>query len=179
MNGRCGAYGSYYIFSIIYNLICIWLIPYAAMGIFGYIAYSNMKQLHARMQPFGNDHGIGRAHTNLHRRDRDLFVMLLTEVIAYIILISLYPCIIAEISVTNYTTTNKSPKRPGIEGFIFFFSQFPIIVTNTMPFYIYFAASKAFRNDCKKILSQYWHRVKTRTTVLQQMTEEAVARART
>jgi hypothetical protein len=127
MNGRCGAYGSYYIFSIIYNLIFIWLIPYAAMGIFGYIAYSNMKQLHARMQPFGNDHGIGRAHTNLHRRDRDLFVMLLTEVIAYIILISLYPCIVAEISVTNYTTTNKSPERLEIEALFFSFRSFLLL----------------------------------------------------
>jgi hypothetical protein len=179
MNGRCGAYGPYFIYYSVYNIVFAWLIPSATMIAFGYMAYSNIKRLHTRVRPIGADRGINHANVTLHRRDRDLFIMVLTEVIGFFILALLYPCITAEVSITNYTTTNKTPDRLKIEGFIAFISQVLLCGTNAMPFYIYFAASKAFRNDCKKFLSEGWRRVERRNATVHEMTHQTLHRVQT
>jgi len=124
INGRCGAHDSYYIVYSIYNLVAIWLIPYTMMITFGYMAYSNIKQLHARIRPLRNDRSDNRAHVIIQRHDRDLLIMVVTEVIAYIILIILYPCIVTEVSITNYLGILKSRQRQQIEHFVLFYSQF-------------------------------------------------------
>jgi hypothetical protein len=179
MDGRCGAYGPYFIFYSVYNLAFTWLIPCATMITFGYMAYSNIKRLHTRVQPIGNDRGINHTNGILHRRDRDLFIMVLIEAIAFFILAILYPCILAEVSITNYITIHKSPDRLKIEGFIYFIAQFLLSVINAMPFYVYLGASKAFRNDCKKFVSECWRRAKRRTTDVHEMTDRTMPRIQT
>jgi hypothetical protein len=78
------------------------------MIIFGYKTYSNIKQLHARIRPLRNVRGDNRANMIVQRNDRDLFVMVLTELIAYIILMFLYLCILTEIL---YRRTRKRKKE--------------------------------------------------------------------
>ncbi len=99
----------------------------------------------------------------IQRHDRDLLIMVVTEVIAYIILIILYPCIVTKVSITNYLGILKSRQRQQIENFVLFYSQYLLSVTNAIPFYIYFVVSKAFRNDCKKFISKGWCRIKRQT----------------
>jgi hypothetical protein len=179
INGRCGAYGPYFIFSSIYNLLVIWVIPCITMAIFGYMAYSNIKQLHRRIRPMQNDRGNNQENMVIHRRDRDLFIMVLTEVIAYIILMIPYPCITTEIAVTNYLIPQKSLQRQQIENFVMFLSQFLLNVTNAMTFYIYFLASKAFRHDCKKLLNKFRRCMTNRTDAMPETTMQTLTYGRT
>jgi hypothetical protein len=177
MNGRCGAYGPFLIFYSIFDVLFTWFFPCAGMAAFGYMTYSNIKRLHTRVQPIRNDRGINHANGILRRRDRDLFIMVLTEVIAFFTLVTLYPCIVTEVSITNYITINKTPDRLKIEGFITFLSQFLLSVTNAMPFYVYLGASKAFRHDCKKFVTECWRRVKGRNIDVHEMIDQSLARA--
>jgi hypothetical protein len=169
-NGRCSATGFYYILYSVYSLLSYWFIPCLGMTVFGYMAYSNLKRLHARVQPVGhsvgNNRGNGRPHIIVHRRDRDLFVLVLSEVVFYIIMMLLYPGITLEVSITNYLAISKSLERIQIENFLMTISLFFLSITNAMPFYVYIFASKAFRNDFKKLLSTHWRKVKGRTTTI-------------
>jgi hypothetical protein len=78
------------------------------MIIFGYKAYSNLNGLRARVHPVGNNYGVRDPQIIIHRRDRDLFVMVLTEIVAYIIMMLFYPGITVEIAITNYLAITKS-----------------------------------------------------------------------
>jgi hypothetical protein len=111
-NGRCGATGLYYILYSVYSLFFYWFIPCLGMTIFGYMAYSNLRRLHARVQPVehpvGNNRGNNRPHIIIHRRDRDLLVMVLSEVVPYVVMMLVYPGITLEMSITNYLAISKS-----------------------------------------------------------------------
>jgi hypothetical protein len=107
-NGRCTGTGLYYILYSAYYVFLVWFIPCLGMIIFGYKAYSNLNRSRARVHPVGNNHGARDPQIIIHRRDRDLFVMVLTEIVAYIIMMLFYPGITVEIAITNYLAITKS-----------------------------------------------------------------------
>lgn len=78
-NQQFGQFGIYYIINSIYLLIVFSIIPLVLMIIFGYLTYRQIKQLHARVRPLTNN--INRFI--IHRRDRELSIMILIEVFIY------------------------------------------------------------------------------------------------
>ena len=159
-NGRCTATGLYYIIYSIYYVVVVWFIPCLGIAVFGFSAYSNLRKLHARVVPLENAVANGRPNGIIHHRDRDLFVMVLSESVAYIALMIFYPGITLEASITNYIGKNKSLAQIQMESFIMTIALFFMNATNAMPFYVYFITSKAFRNDFKKLLTTCWRKVK-------------------
>jgi hypothetical protein len=171
-NGRCGQFETYYIVYTVYFLIGTSLIPPGMMAIFGKLAYRNMRQLHARVQPIGNTANPNRSDTTIHRRDRDLLVMLLAEVIFYIVTAGLYPCILLETSITNLMTVSKSLERTQIESFVTSIGAFLGYTNSAAPFYLYLIASNTFRRDVKQLVNNSWRRITKQpiVTVNQQLT---------
>lgn len=148
-NGSCGVFDVYYIFYQVYAAISSSLIPSILLSLFGYLAYHNMKNLHARIRPL--DH----SNNNLvQRRDRDLLIMVLVEAAIYAITTIPYPFIILEIAVTNYIGVNKNIEYRQIENFLSSIGLILAFFNYSCRFYIYFSISKAFRKDFKKLLSE-------------------------
>jgi hypothetical protein len=157
MNGRCGQFGVYYIVYYTYLLIFVCFIPSVSMTIFSALAHYNIKRLHARVQPIGNTTESSHGNITIHRRDRELFIMVLAEVAVYIVTTSVYPFILLEVAVTTYIGISKSPHQLQIESFISAIGTLLIYVNSAAPFYTYFAVSGAFRKECNKLFSK-WRR---------------------
>jgi len=151
-NGRCGYFDLYSTLNSIYVLIFVCLVPPVTMGIFGYLAFRNMKRLHTRVQTAETV----KTSVVIYRHDRNLLVMVLAEVLVYVVTMSLYPVIIFELAVTGSMAANKSLQQVQIENFILFIAQFLIYINTSAPFYIYLIASKTFRNDFKETISKSW-----------------------
>jgi len=124
------------------------------MAIFGYLTYRNMRQLHLRIQPIDNH----RRNITVQSRDRDLLKMVLAEVIVHLITIFLYPLILLEIAITTYMGIVKSIDHIQIENFIMTIATLFFFINVGSRFYIFFAISKIFRNDLKKIFKLFWNR---------------------
>lgn len=152
-SGRCGYFDLYYTLNSIYVLIFVCLVPPVTMGIFGYLAFRNMKRLHTRVQP---NEVVKTARIVIHHYDQRLLIMVLAEVLVYVVAMSLYPAIIFELALTNSLAINKSLQQIQIENFILFIAQFLIYINTSAPFYIYLIASKTFRNDFKKTIGTAW-----------------------
>jgi hypothetical protein len=146
-NQRCGQFGIYYIINSIYLLIVFSIIPLVLMIIFGYLTYRQIKQLHARVRPLASN--INRFI--VHRRDRELSIMILIEVFIYFLTMILFLSISLELLSTFYMTENKTIERIQIENFITIFSVFLIYMNHAAPFYIYILVSKRLRRDFKNI----------------------------
>ncbi|CAF1480899.1 unnamed protein product [Adineta steineri] len=149
--GRCGAFGLYYVIYQVYNSTVLGLIPPISMSVFGLLAYRNMKRLHLRIRPTGHN---GDDSTGRHRRDRDLLLMVLTEVVVYVLTAVPFAFVVLEIAVTNYMGVVKSAERVEIESFLNSTTLTLLFVTCSSRFYTYFAVSKAFRKDCKTLFTK-------------------------
>jgi hypothetical protein len=145
-DGQCNQFGVYSIVYFLYLIIFVCLVPLILKTIFGFLAYYKMKQLHTRVQSISN--------LTIHRRDRELFAMVLAEVIVYLITTLPYPIIIIEMAATNYMGINKSIERIEMESFLLTVSFALIYLNCSTPFYTYFAVSKKFRKDFKAFFSQ-------------------------
>ncbi|CAF1230463.1 unnamed protein product [Adineta steineri] len=168
-NGRCSEFGVYYVIYQAYNSTFLGLLPPILMSIFGFLAYHNMKKLHLRVRPIGNN---GDHNGRIHRRDRDLLLMILTEMVVYILTALPYPFILLEIAVTNYMGVIKSAERVEIENFLNSITLTLFFVTCSARFYTYFAVSKAFRKDCKTLFTKW------RNHVVAPLTRTQIPRAR-
>ncbi|CAF1019114.1 unnamed protein product [Adineta steineri] len=155
-NGKCSEFGVYYVVYQVYNSISLGLLPPILMSIFGFSAYHNMKKLHLRIRPMGNN---GDDNGRIHRRDRDLLLMILTEVVVYVLTAVPFPFVVLEIAVTNYMGIIKSVERVENENFLNSTTLTFLYLNNSSPFYTYFAASKAFRKDCKTLFMRWRNRV--------------------
>ena len=145
-NGQCSQFGVYSILYFLHLIIFVCFVPIIFKAIFGLLAYYNLKRLHARVQPI--------SIVTIHRRDAELFRMVLAEIIVYLITILPHPVIIIEMAATNYIGIAKSMERIERENFVFTVSVALIYLNCSTPFYTYFAVSKKFRKDFKSIFSQ-------------------------
>ncbi|CAF1458117.1 unnamed protein product [Adineta steineri] len=159
IDGRCGMTKLNSTIYTIYILVFTSLIPPVTMTIFGYLTYRNMKQLRTRIQPIRNDDMSGRQSFSITSRDRQLLTMVITEIVVYVISMSLYPVILFEMLITNYMNINKSPQYLEIESFIYTIATLLGFANNAAPFYIYYFASSTFRQDFRKLLNSCWFRI--------------------
>ncbi|CAF4247394.1 unnamed protein product, partial [Adineta steineri] len=161
-NGICSSFGVYYVIYQVYAATFLGLLPPILMSIFGFLAYHNMKKLHLRVRPIGNN---GDDNIITHRRDRDLLLMVLTEVVIYVVTAIPYPFIVLEVAVTNYMGVIKSSQRVEIENFLNSIALTLFSITYGSRFYTYFAVSKAFRKDCKILFIKWKNHVLGRSPI--------------
>lgn len=147
-DGRCGQFGLYYILYYIYSIVFAGAIPLILMSVFGYLTYNNMAKLHGRIQSIDNSH----RKRNIRKRDRELLVMVLGEIIVSFLTLFPYPFVLLEMAITSYIGMDKSIDQIRIENFITILASFLYLLNVASPFYIFVAISKTFRNDFKTFI---------------------------
>jgi hypothetical protein len=130
---------------------------------FGYLTYRHVAQRHARIQPI--THNIGNVNNNIQRRDRDLLVLVISEVFVYVITTISYPLILLEIMISGYMISNKSILYLQIEGFIVTIMFILLIMNTAAPFYIYLISSQLFRRDFKQLIINSYSKLRRQTLV--------------
>ncbi len=148
--GQCTAAGVYATVYSFYSLIFVSLIPTVISAIFGYLTYRNMRQMLNRVQPVVQN--TVNANIAIQRRDRDLLIIVLAEVIMYVITTFLLPLIQLETMISGYVSANKSSQYLQTEYFILGIAYFLLVVNSAAPFYTYLVSSKSFRRDFKQLI---------------------------
>ncbi|CAF0835077.1 unnamed protein product [Adineta steineri] len=164
--------GIYAKFFSVYSIVISGWSPPTVMGIFGYIAYKNLKKVKPRVNPSTIPTGIINDYLNnniasrtldfhyISKRNRQLLVLLICEIILYMCTNLLYSVNITYSAITS--DVSKSSDRIYIESFIAYFSSpFLIIINNCAPFYLYLIISSKFRHDVKKLFTYccYSHKI--------------------
>jgi hypothetical protein len=151
IHGQCGTFSIYSIISSVYTIIFVGLIPPILLGIFGYLTYRHMRQIHVRIQPIVNNNIID-AQTSIRQRDRELLIMIMSEVVVYVVTTTLYRLILLEMTISRYIIIKESIQHSQIDGFIFNVAFLLLFVNNAAPFYIYLISSKLFRRDFQQLI---------------------------
>jgi hypothetical protein len=150
-NNRCLVFGLYgFVYSII-QLITLGILPTALMILFAVLLIKNLHHSRTRLrevtrQPVNTNVGV------LRRRDKNLIVLVFTEI--FITFICTFPYSIDAIytALTN-NIPNKSVERQQIESFMFFFTvSFLLYLGYSTTFYGYMTTSKPFRREVKNML---------------------------
>lgn len=143
-NGVCGMFGVYKLIYAIYQITLVGLLPPVLMCIFSMLTIYNLHQQHCAQR-----HGV--------RRDRYLMRMLIAEVLVNIVTSIPYSANLIYGAAT-YGTGDKSPARLEIESFVSFVTVFVIYLISVVPFYLFVATSKPFRQELRKMLDRYVYR---------------------
>jgi hypothetical protein len=148
--GQCTAAGVYATVYSFYSLAFVSLIPTIISAIFGYLTYRNMRQMLNRVQPVVQN--AVNKNISIQRRDRDLLIIVIAEVIVYVITTLLLPLIQLEMMITGYVIPNRSSQYSQTEYFILSIAYFLLSVNSAASFYTYLVASKSFRRDFKQLI---------------------------
>lgn len=157
INGQCIRTGTAIVITL-YSLVSVGLVPSLTLSIFTYLTYLNIKRLRSRIQPFTQ--GTAPKNQIIQRRDRDLLILVISEVIVYIITTAPFPAILLEMLITQYTTPMKSLYQTFVELFVFNLSFFLLYILNAAPFYIYMISSASFRRDFCQLMFETYRKVR-------------------
>lgn len=163
INQRCGIFGIYSSVYTIYSIIFVGLIPPILLGIFGYLTYRHAKLIHSRVHPTNENRTEG--NVVIRKRDRELLMIVIAEVLVYVITTSPYPLILLEQMISGYVVSNKNVLYSQIESFTFTVSFLLLFVNNSAPFYTYLVVSKSFRRDCKQLIINGYRKLRGQTTI--------------
>ncbi len=164
INGKCGRFGIYLTIYSLYIIIFVGLIPPVVMGIFAYLTYRNMRQMRVRIQP--NAHNRIDPNHSIRRLDRDLLIIVISEVVIYVVTTTLFPLILLEMLISQYVISNKSAQYSQIESFIFNIALILLSVNNSIPFYIYLILSKSFRRDFKQLITNGYRKLRRQPAIM-------------
>jgi hypothetical protein len=164
VNGRCVYVGIYSTIYTLYVIIFVSLIPTITLSIFGYLTYRNMRKMHLRVQPI-TDNRI-QENNSIRRHDRDLLIIVISEVLLFIIATFPFPLILLEMMISPYIISNKSVQYSQIEGFILIIAYLLLFANSAMPFYIYLISSKSFYRDFKQLIIKAYRKSTRQTTIM-------------
>jgi hypothetical protein len=155
VDGECTASGVYATIYTFYSLAFVSLIPTVTSAIFGYLTYRSMRKLQNRVQPVVQN--PVNANIPIQRRDRDLLIIVITEVVTYVVTTALFPIIQLEMVISGYVAPNRSFQYLEIEYFILDIAYFLLFINSAASCYTYLISSKSFRRDFKQIImNSYW-----------------------
>jgi len=160
INRQCGTFNIYSTIYTIYTILFVGLIPPILLGIFGYLSYRNMRQIQMRVRPSYNS-----TNNLVRRRDRELLIIVISEVFVYVLTTTFYPLILLEIMISRYLMSTKSIQYSQIENFIFTIAFLLLFVNNSMPFYIYLISSKSFRHDFKELIINCYRKLRNKPSI--------------
>jgi hypothetical protein len=164
INGRCVLFGIYSTIYTLYAIIFVSLIPTITLSIFGYLTYRNMRKMHLRVQPI-TDNRI-QENNSIRRHDRDLLIIVISEVLLFIIATIPFTLILLEMMISPYIISNKSVQYSQIEGFILIIAYLLLFANSAMPFYIYLISSKSFYRDFKQLIIKAYRKSTRQTTIM-------------
>ena len=164
INGRCTNTGIFPTIYSVYAITLVGAVPAIILGIFGFLSYRNIRQMHRRVQPTLNNR-IG-ANNGIRRQDRDLLVIVISEVVVYIVTTILFPLILLEMMISGYVISNKSSQYIQIEYFILNIAYLLLFVNAAIPFYIYLISAKSFRRDLKQLIINVYRKLRRQPTIL-------------
>jgi len=156
-NGQCIPSGVYSAILSIYIIISIALFPPITSGIFSYLTYRNMRQRNLRVQAF--KHNTNDVNIPIRRRDRDLLILVISELILYAVTTIPYPLIFSETIISRYIIPNKSVQYSQIEALIFTIVYLLVNVNHGASFYVYLVLSKSFRRDWKQLITNGYRKL--------------------
>lgn len=157
---RCGTFGIYSTVYTVYSIVFVGLLPPILLGIFGYLTYSQMRKIHSRVQPMNNNNATVEGNINVRRRDRELLVIVISEVFVYFVSTTPYPLILTEMMISPYVIPKKSIQYSQIESFIFTVAFLMLFINNGIPFYTYLIVSKSFRRDFKQLIIKVYRKIR-------------------
>jgi hypothetical protein len=163
INGQCTTIGVYSTIYSVYSIMFVALIPTITSAIFGYLSYRNMRQAYNRVQPVVQN--TINANYNIHRRDQDLLVIVIAEVVTYVVTTALFPLIQLEMMISEYVMPNKSFQYLQIEIFILNIAYFLLSINSAVPFYVYLISSKSFRRDFKQLIINSYRKLRRQQPV--------------
>jgi hypothetical protein len=163
INGQCTTTGIYSIIHTIYLIIIVGLIPPITSGIFGYLTYRNMRQIHNRVRPITQN--PNDANVTIRRRDRDLLILVISEILVYIVTSCPFPFVFLEMMISQYALPDKSFQYVQIEIFTLNVALLLLSINSVAPFYTYVIASKQFRRDFKQLIINGYRKLRRRTPV--------------
>lgn len=149
-NGQCTRLGIYATLFSLYVVLFVGLIPSAILSIFACLTFRNMKQLRNRIQP--SNQGSRQTNHTIQRRDRDLLVLVIAEVIVYIITTAPFSMIQLEIMISQYVLGTKSVYHSLPELFALNIALLLLYILSAAPFYIYMSSSASFRRDFRHLI---------------------------
>ena len=158
VNGVCGMFGIYSTVFAVCNIIFVGLIPPLILGIFGYLTYRNMRQIHVRVQPIVNN--TISVNIAMRRLDRDLLIVVISEVIVYVVTTTPYTLIILEMMISRFIIPTKTIEYLQIEAFVFTIAFYLLFVNHAASFYIYLISSKSFRRDFKQLVINCYRKLR-------------------
>jgi hypothetical protein len=145
-NNRTGWYA---IFTSLYVLFVVGIIPLMCMIMFCILLLNNLKKIRRRLQPIMNT--TLPVYQLLRKRDRDMMRMLLIEVICYIS--TTVPVTVLYIYNAVTGTEMKNDERRQIESFVFYLTTaFFLYINNSLSFWIYISVSRSFRLELRNLM---------------------------
>jgi hypothetical protein len=162
ISGKCVKVGIYSTIYTVYVIIFVGSIPTIIMSIFGYLTYRNMKQVH--VQSMG--HTRIYVKNSIRRLDRDLLIIVISEVLVYIVTATLFPLILLEMMISRYVISNKSVQYSQLESFILTIAYFLLFINSAIPFYIYLMASKSFSRDFKQLIINGYRKLRGQPSIV-------------
>ncbi|CAF0893554.1 unnamed protein product [Adineta steineri] len=150
VSGRCGGSGVYQIVYSIYATI-VTSIPLVIMIMFSFWAIRSVQHSRARVFPIeGHVDGNENLAMRMKKRDIQLIVILISEVVVYLLSTVWYPLDTMYLTIT--ASIVKTPDRVAIENFIRYLAlNFFIFLNSCSLFYVHLLASKRFRHECKEL----------------------------
>jgi hypothetical protein len=116
-----------------------------------------MKQMRIRIQPVVRN--TTNANIFIQRRDRDLLIIVIAEVVTYVVTTALFSLIELEMMISQYAIPNKSFQYSQIEYSILNIAYFLLTVNSTASFYTYLISSKSFRRDTKQLIIDIYRKL--------------------
>ncbi|CAF1321131.1 unnamed protein product [Didymodactylos carnosus] len=127
---RCVMPASYGLIYSIYSLLVAGLLPPLTMGVAGILTYKNLRHIRQRIQPVGM---VDSSRLRIRRRDYQIMIMLMVQVIVYIISTTAYPVNLFYTTLTANIVKNAD--RQAIEKFLGFMAAgFLIYLNAASPF---------------------------------------------
>jgi hypothetical protein len=105
------------------------------------------------------------ANVTIRRRDRDLLVLVISEILVYIVTSCPLPFVFLEMMISQYALPNKSFQYVKIEIFTLNVALLSLSINSAAPFYTYVIASKPFRRDVKQLIINGYRKLRRRTPV--------------
>jgi hypothetical protein len=116
-----------------------------------------MRQVHNRIQPVINNEI--NTKNSIGRRDREMWTMVISEALVYILTASFFPIILTEMLISQNIIPNKSLHYLQIEYFLLSISSWLLFINRATPFYICFIVSKQFRRNFKRLIIKFYQKL--------------------
>ena len=158
--GRCTRVDPYATIYTLYIVFVVGLIPSVTLIAFAYLTYRNVRRLRRQIQPTAPDGSA--ANGSIQRRDRELLVLVLSEVIIYVSATFWFPAVLLEMMISQYIMPTKSLQYFRAEMFAF---NVTILLLNTYsaaPFYTYVISSASFRREFQQLIVHWYRKAERR-----------------